>query len=96
MEEVSQSLTAQERALLYALFEDIDTMKVLKKALLQRQMNLAMAGMAQEADWELHLQTKGEIRAAKWPVSFIKHVHKQVQAEREAKQAELKAEKPAE
>jgi len=87
MEEVSNKLTATERMLLHHLFEDIDTMKVLKKALLEHQMQLAMAGMAQETDWEAHLEKKGEIRAARWVVSFIKHVHKQVQAEEAAKKA---------
>lgn len=83
MEEVRKSLTEKEQALLSDLFENIDTRKALTKALSQHQLNLAMGGMAQDADWEQFLANKGTIIGLKWPYLFLKHNHKAWQKRRE-------------
>lgn len=88
MEEVRKTLTKQEQALLADLWEDLERIKALRKALLQRQFHLSVTTMASEVEWEQFLENRGEIKGSKWAIDFLKHNHKKHEEARTKAQAQ--------
>lgn len=86
MDEVRKSLSTQEQQLLADLWEDKDKLHALQKALLQRQLNLAVTTMASSPNWDNVLANRGEITGSKWINDFLKHNFKKVVESRKTAQ----------
>lgn len=82
MDEVRASLTPAERIILADFWEDKVTLKVLQKALLQRQVGLAVSTLANAPSWDNVQANRGETLGLKWIISFLKANHKEIERSR--------------